>query len=143
MPVEPLDLVEIQNLIADYVFCIDSRDLVSFRELWTEDAVFRLARDAVRLGAPLHGRDGIVDGFAAFFAREDRGSEEFIRHFCTNSRFSVVDEEVRAETGLFSVRHFEGGVRPSRSGVYRDRIVREAGRWRFAERELAWDPPER
>jgi ketosteroid isomerase-like protein len=142
------DVLAIHNLIADYVFCIDERDLVGFERLWTPDAVFRLVRDPVGLGAPLHGRAAIVAGFTAFFAREGGGEPgSFTRHLCGNPRIGVVDGQVRAKTGLVSVRQELDGdrvvIHPSRTGVYRDRIVHESGRWRFAERELAWDPPER
>jgi hypothetical protein len=34
-------------------------------------------------------------------------------------------------------------IRPSRTGTYTDRFVRDAVRWRFASRTIAWDPPER
>ena len=34
-------------------------------------------------------------------------------------------------------------MRVKRSGQYEDRFVVESGRWVFAERRLAYDPPER
>ncbi len=142
------DVLEITNLIADYLFAIDERDAELFRELWAEDAVYRLTRDAVGLGTPLHGREAIVAGFAAYFAGEgEHQPGTFVRHHCTNLRIGVVDGEVTAKCGMMSILQqlVDGVIRigPNRTGVYSDRLVREDGRWRFVERTLSGEPPER
>lgn len=148
MDLTALDLVEINNLAANYALAVDARDLALLETLWTDDAVFRLVRDAVGLGAPLRGRDCIVQGFRAFFARAPAPSAgSFTRHLWTSPRLTIAADEVRATTALVSVRQELIGeairIHPSKTGLYQDRIVRDSGRWRFAERELAWDPPER
>jgi ketosteroid isomerase-like protein len=142
------DLLELQNLIADYVLSVDARDLDRFRELWTEDAVVLVNRDVAGLGAPLHGREAIVAGFGGYFERgRDAAPGTFIRHFCTSSRLEVVDGEATGLTAMLAVRQqlMSDGIhiRTSRTGTYSDRFVRDAGRWRFASRTIAWDPPER
>ena len=142
------DLLELQNLIADYVLSVDARDLDRFRELWTEDAVVRVNRDHVGLGAPLYGRHAIVAAFAGYFERHrDAPPGTFIRHFCTNPRLEVVDGEVTGLTAMLAIRQQLSSdgihIRPSRTGTYSDRFVRDSGRWRFASRTIAWDPPER
>jgi ketosteroid isomerase-like protein len=142
------DLLALQNLIADYVLSVDARDLDRFRQLWIEDAVVRVNRDHVGLGAPLHGREAIVAAFAAYFERDrDAPPGTFIRHFCTSSRLEIVDGDVNGLTAMLAVRQqlMSDGIhiRPSRTGTYSDRFVRDSDRWRFASRTIAWDPPER
>jgi ketosteroid isomerase-like protein len=142
------DLLELQNLIADYVLSVDARDLERFRELWTADAVVHVNRDHVGLGAPLHGREAIVAAFAAYFERgRDAAPGTFIRHFCTNPRLEIVDGGVTGLTAMLAIRQqlMSDGIdiRPSRTGTYSDRFVRDSDRWRFASRTIAWDPPER
>jgi hypothetical protein len=142
------DLMAIEGLIAGYQFAIDERDLVTFAELWTRDGRFDLARDEVGLGTPLHGREAIVSAFTTFFARVDgERPQEFIRHLAAHSQVSVSDGQVRAKTAMLSVAQprtagTRGECRVSRTGIYHDRFEREDGRWRFAERLLAWDPPD-
>jgi ketosteroid isomerase-like protein len=142
------DLLELQNLIADYVLSVDARDLDRFRELWTEDAVVRVNRDVAGLGAPLHGREAIVAAFAGYFERgRDEAPGTFIRHFCMSPRLEIAGGEVTGLTAMFAVRQQRVSdgihIRPSRTGTYSDRFARDAGRWRFASRTIAWDPPER
>jgi hypothetical protein len=147
LSLEAADLVAIDGLIATYLYAIG--DLVSFAELWTEDARFDLAVDDVGLGTPLRGREAIVAAFEAYFARGGvEGPKEFTRHLAAQRRIDVSDGQVRAETGMFSVVQPRGvrsrdWCRVSRTGIYYDRFEREDGRWRFAERLLAWDPPGR
>jgi hypothetical protein len=144
------DLVELTNLVDDYVFSIDRRDIGRFAELWAEDAVYRFNRNGVSgIQAPLFGRDAIVEAMAGFFEHADAGWEpgRFMRHLCTAPRLAVDGDEVTGTTGMLSIRQelVDGEVRIGlgKSGLYFDRFRRERGRWVFAERTVAWDPPER
>ena len=143
------DVLEINRLVADYVFAVDERDIGRFSELWLEDAVWRTNRDPVGLGAPLRGRGAIVAGFQSYFdAQGEYAPGTFVRHLCTAPRIEVVDGDVHVKTGMLSVKQeiVDGSVQTkvSRTGVYTDRVARDdSGRWCFAERLVAWDPPER
>lgn len=142
------DLLAIHNLAADYVLAVDGRDLDRFAALWTDDAVVRVNRNFVGLEAPLHGREAIVTAFAGWFERNQQTEPgTFMRHFCTNPRLEPRGAEVIGETGMLSIGQRLDGERfrigPSRTGVYHDRFVRAEDGWRFAERLIAWDPPER
>jgi hypothetical protein len=101
----------------------------------------------VGLGTPLRGREAIVTGFEAYFARGGvEGPREFTRHLAAHRQINLSDGQVRAKTGMFSVVQPRAAVlrdwcRVSRTGIYYDRFDREDGSWRFAERLLAWDPP--
>ena len=142
------DILQIQSLVADYVLAVDARDAARFRSLWREDAVVRANRDPVGLGSPLCGVDEIMAAFQGFFDRNTYEPGRFVRHLVAGSRFEVVSEdEVAAQSVMLAVKQrlvdgeVEIGI--SRTGLYTDRIVRTGGRWLFAERLIAWDPPER
>jgi SnoaL-like domain len=144
---EALDLVEIHALISTYVRAIDARDAELLRPLFATDAVLTVTVDPVNLGAPFHGRDAIVAGLISYLERAHmRASRRFVRHICGCPALEVADDGVCAVTAMVSVAHSfpEGGPavsNVSRTGVYYDTIIREAGRWVFSRRELAWDPP--
>ena len=142
------DLCAVQSLIADYVLSVDARDVERFRALWTDDAVLRVERDLVGLGAPLHGPDAIVAAFQRYFDTHVHEPGSFVRHLTTGSRIEIVGEdEVAATTMMLSVRQRLAGdtidIRVGQTGLYTDRIVRTEAGWRLAERTIAWDPPER
>ena len=150
MELTALDLVELVNLVDDYVFSIDGRDIVRFAELWADDAVYCFNRNGVAgIQAPLFGRDAIVEAMAGFFEHADAGWEpgRFVRHLCTAPRLAVDGDEVTGKTGMLSIRQelVDGDVRVEvgKTGIYLDRFRRERCRWVFAERTVAWDPPER
>ena len=148
MELAAIDLQEIHNLIAGYVLAIDAHDLALFETLWMPDAVVDANRDHVGLGAPLRGREAIVAAFARYFERTSEPAPgTFTRHFCTGSRIVLGDGEVRATTAMLSVRQqlVDGAMVTgvSRTGTYTDRFAEADGRWRFAWRLIAWDPPER
>ena len=143
------DVLAINRLVADYVFTVDERDIGRFGELWLDDAVWRSNRDQVGFNPPLHGRSAIVAAFQGYFDRQgEYAPGTFMRHLCTAPRIEIVDGVVHVKTGMLSVKQeiVDGAIhtRVSRTGVYRDRVVQDGdGRWRFAERFVAWDPPER
>ena len=147
MDLQVTDLLAINNLIADYVLAIDNREIDRFADLWAADAVVRVRRDRAGLGAPLRGREAILAAYAGWFERNPHSEPgTFMRHFCTNPRLEPDGEDVVGETAMLSVGQRLDGDRvrmaPSATGAYRDRFIRTADGWRFAERLIAWDPPE-
>ena len=121
-----------ERLIKAYVNANDAHDWDGCAALYTDDA--RMGRPSG--GAPIEGRDAIL---AAFKARPPRAQ----RHTVSNI---VVDVEDAGHARAFSViALYQGepageGELPAMSdnspviGWYRDRLVRTAGGWRFAER---------
>lgn len=148
MELRAADLVAIQNLVNDYVLAIDDRDVDRFAALWTADAVVRVNRDLAGLGAPLRGREAIVAAYGGWFERHPHTElGTFMRHLCNSPRLQFNGEEVLGETTMLSIGQRLDGDRvrigPSQTGLYSDRFVRAEGGWRFAERLIAWDPPQR
>jgi ketosteroid isomerase-like protein len=122
------------DLAVDYADIVDSRDWSRFREIFTDDAVFGLARG----GPMLRGLDNII---AAFNARPATG---ITQHFITNIRVRV--QSPTAASGSARVLLYtapddapespEGRAASPKqmTGVYKDRYLRTSAGWRFAER---------
>ena len=148
------DIISVHNCIADYALCLDdaktSREAWKrWEELWTEDAVFRANRDLAGTGTVQKGRAEILNAFTAILDRgTKRLAEEgfYTRHYVTNIRIEVTDGDVIATSAMVAVRHSRSAdgeeIFVGRSGKYIDRLVRDAGQWRFAERQLYYDPPD-
>ncbi len=118
----------------------DEGRLEEFAELFTEDALVDITPPPAIMKVPLRGRREIADAYAARH-REVTAGGGGRRHVCTNTVFeSVSPDECVATTFLISFATLPGRApTPIGSGVYRDRIRLEDGRWRFAERRLALD----
>ena len=157
MPVDPTpgelsadDLRQIYNLIANYTYAADEPDPALFATLWARDAQYRYARDLAGIGGLLSGREAIIEAFQGFWDRSnafDRPVGMYGRHVCLNPRIDVSDGVVTGKTSMILVfQELRGdsiGIGVKRSGLYEDRFAVEDGRWVFAERRLAYDPPER
>jgi ketosteroid isomerase-like protein len=122
------------DLAVDYADIVDSRDWARFREIFAEDAVFGLTRG----GPMLRGLDAIISAFTA------RPSMDITQHFITNIRVRVESRD--AASGSARVLFYSADANAPISdqgraalpmqmmGVYKDRYVRTAAGWRFAER---------
>ncbi|MEO6153174.1 MAG: nuclear transport factor 2 family protein [Croceibacterium sp.] len=121
-----------ERLIKRYVNLNDAHDWRAVAALYTEDA--RMGRPSG--GAPIEGRGAILD---SFLARPPRAQ----RHAISNI---VVDVDDASHATAFSViMLYQGGPAAAGElpvmsangplvGWYRDRLVRTAEDWRFAER---------
>jgi 3-phenylpropionate/cinnamic acid dioxygenase small subunit len=122
---EQLDYEGVRRLIAIYGQLLDSKRLADWGELFTEGATFRV------WGQTYRGRDAIV--------REIGGMQPAapVKH---GVLAPVIDfegpERCRAWTDLVTFATTPAGLSLSTIGRYHDRIAREGGRWRFAERAV-------
>lgn len=118
----------IRRLCARYNLAIDDHDLATVADLFTEHARFH-SRDGVMDAT---GRTAIVAQFEGRFAV--LGPSNHVGH----DHLVVVDGDTA--TGILSA-HAEvhrNGTPMVAALRYRDRYVREADAWRFAERELSF-----
>lgn len=125
------------RLINHYVNCNDAQDWAATAALYTDDAVFRRPSG----GDAIVGREAIL---ASFLARPPRAQ----RHVIANI---VVDVVGPGEATAFSaIVLYQGdvttdGTLPVQAanspliGWFRDRIVKTAEGWRFAERRGGLD----
>lgn len=117
----------IERLLVDYVALNDAGDWAALAGLYVADG--RMSRPT----APddfIEGRGAIL---AAFEARPPRQS----RHIVANIRVDLGDDDTataRSQILLFLEQKSHPLV-----GSYADRLVREAGEWKFAERRGSLD----
>ena len=124
------DLSEIQQLLYRYCWAHDSRDTALLGDCFTEDVEL--------LGGK--GRDAVV-------ARYAKGYETLTkrrRHVITNT-FFLEDGETEAVVQSYITLYLIDGEEEALhlTGVYRDHVVIEDGRWKIRTREAVMDVPYR
>jgi uncharacterized protein (TIGR02246 family) len=132
------DREEIHRLLMAYAAALDARDMAAYAALF--------ARDGEWTGATGHGRtpDGIRAMLEERLAPNPPAPGPTHRHLVANERVELDGDRASAVSTWALVSRAEGDV-PSLTllGTYRDTLVREDGRWRFAAREAHVDIPDR
>jgi ketosteroid isomerase-like protein len=134
-----LDREAIRALCSAYAFAVDRRDFDRLGELFLDDARLAIyagepAPEALRFEAL--GREAIL--------RALRGTLRYAvtTHQLGGQTIELAGDRARAETRCLASHLFlRDGSRQclDMSIRYRDRLAREGGAWRFAERALAVD----
>jgi hypothetical protein len=125
---------ECERLVTRYCHHVDHGEAAKIADLFSEDGVW--AAPGVRMG----GRQQLLKGFGAREANTARMS----RHVCNNLLLDVIDEDHAEGTVYLTLYRHEGEEErkisplkgPALVGEYRDRFVRTANGWRFAERRI-------
>ena len=125
------DRIEIGELISRYGLVMDDRDMASMPELFTADVIIR-SRDGSMSAT---GRDAVV----AMFRRRlsALGPSNHVTHDRIIS-FDVAQPDVAHGIVLSHAELSLRGVTKVAAIRYRDTYRRDAGRWRFGEREIAF-----
>jgi uncharacterized protein (TIGR02246 family) len=121
------DVDEIRQLIARYCHLVDARRIEEWVDCFTDDAVFEVR------GSRHEGRDALLK-----LGQGLRESGNRSRHWVTNVLVDVDGDHATSESYLMML---SATAEPALlgSGVYRDRVRRVDGRWRFAERIVTFD----
>ena len=131
MPLSAADRIEILDLIARYNHALEiDRDADAWVGTFTEDAVFVTGNGAGGTGTA---------GLRAFF-RGNKTPEErrLMRHWVNNVVIDGDGDEARATCYLLLL-DVSGAPRVEGTGIYKDRLRRVDGAWRFAERQISID----
>ena len=132
------DRKDIHRLFMAYAAALDARDLRAYAALF--------ARDGEWMGGTGYARtpDGIRTMLEARLAPNPPAPGPTHRHVVTNEDIQVDGDQATATSTWTLVARAEGDV-PTLTllGTYRDTLVREDGRWRFASREAHTDIPAR
>jgi uncharacterized protein (TIGR02246 family) len=131
------DRIAIQEkLLYAYAYAYDSKDCVSWANLFTTDAVLNLGP-----GMKASGRDAILKG--CIDRQKNVVGNIKTHHNMTNIVFEQLTAR-QAKTRTYCILTWQkpGDMTPNVQGtfVYRDVIVKSDGRWLFKER-VAVDPP--
>jgi 3-phenylpropionate/cinnamic acid dioxygenase small subunit len=114
----------IRRTIAQYCQLCDDGCFDEWADLYTDDATFRV------MGETHSGRAAVKA-----FIEKGQPPERRGKHLCFNSVIDVDGDEARAVTDYV----FLDKQRAITSvGRYHDRFVRDGGRWRFADRRIAF-----
>jgi len=140
------DRIAIQEkLLYAYAYAYDSKDCVTWANLFTADAVFTAdgVADGVAGAGPIKqtGRDAILQ-FCIARQKNVIGKIK-TRHNMTNIVFDqLTPNQAKTRTYLLLTWQKPGEMTPSaqEAGTYRDLIVKQSdGRWLFKERVLVLD----
>jgi uncharacterized protein (TIGR02246 family) len=132
------DREEIRRLLVAYAAALDARDLHAYAQLF--------ARDGEWIGGTGHGRtpDGIRRMLEERLAPNPPAPGATPRHVLTNVEIDLDGDRATARSQFTLVARAPGDVPTTAlQGHYEDRLVREDGRWRFADREAHVDIPDR
>ena len=125
------DELAIRNLYASYCHLMDTGDAKAWCDCFVRDGVLSIPTQSVRI----QGRENLAR-FADGYRRSTGGRD---RHVVMNIVLEAQDSNQTSGAAYLVV--FTGGRPPQAktTGIYRDRLRREQGRWRFATRELLTD----
>ena len=130
--------LEMLELLARSAYALDERDLALLESCFAANA--RMVVDVAGGTGPAHfdGRDAIMglmrDSMAA---QQDKR-----RHVTTNTMFlAKTGGEIALVSNLTLTSVENGAIRLVTSGLYRDRVRKEGGRWILIERRIDLDMP--
>ena len=128
------DYSEIQNLYSYYNLCSDAGDAEGYSSCFATDGVLRIDAAKIRL----QGRTKLLE-----FKRADAGrrGNRYRRHWNGSLHLQKQpDGSVRGRCYLHGYNGEPSNVPELADvGSYVDRIVKEAGEWKFAERSITMD----
>jgi hypothetical protein len=117
------DIVEIEQLLYRYCFAVDSGAPEEVAALFSETAVLIPLYTGE---APAIGRAAILQWYV-----------DYLRHAVTNPLSEVSGDHATAQCYLTANAVSKASGKASwTAGIYKDKLVREAGRWLIAERQI-------
>ena len=147
METEPIvRRLQLEQLYADYVHCLDADELERWPEFFIEDCFYRVtSAENYETGLPLGliyatSRNMLKDRVSALREANIYEPQRY-RHLVSSLR--VVGEAAAAldvEANLLVVRTMQdGGMTIFAAGRYIDRVVRDGEVWKFARKEVVLD----
>jgi ketosteroid isomerase-like protein len=127
------DIIEIEQLLYRYCFVLDNGNPEDVAALFSETAVLMPLYSGEE---PAKGRAAILQWYQTY-QNNTRAATDHLRHIVTNPVIDVEGDRAKAKCYLTanSISKSTGRVHGS-AGVYEDKLVREGGRWLFAERQI-------
>jgi hypothetical protein len=128
------DYVEILNLYAKYNLCSDAGDAEGYADCFSSNGKLELADAKI----DVTGRDN----FVAFKNRDFAGRPHiYRRHWNGSIHLEKIDDNTVIGRCYLLAFNGKPAVLPviADCGVYRDRVVKERGQWKFAHRYLKMD----
>ena len=128
MSLDPLQKLEIQELLNRYSHNADFEPPERMRELFSEDAVFEVPAMGLRFAG--------IDAIIAFF-HSARATKPDVRHVISNAVIEGAGDSATSSAYLQIIDQNEGLWRLAGLGRYQDKILRgKDGKWRFTHRHI-------
>jgi hypothetical protein len=132
------DRAEIEDLMARYLFAIDSSDWDAYVETFAPDGELTFAsgtskgRDAIRAAVTR-----FAEGIGKFYHTAD-GKPAKLRHIVLQSVIRVEGDHAWARTQWLEMANHGEGDQPKIGtyGIYEDEMVKLDGKWFFAKRNV-------
>lgn len=125
------DTDAIRNLLADYCFLIDARELAALGALFTQDGSWSSRNGAATGPSAIQALlDGIVPPAQSGTRR---------KHLTTNIRIHQNGDAADVTSNFLVMRESGADLLPAVAGTYTDVVIREAGTWKFGSRTLSHD----
>ncbi len=138
--------LELEQLYADYVHCLDADELERWPDFFTEDCFYRVtSAENYESGLPLGliyatSRSMLKDRVSALREANIYEPQRY-RHLISSIR--IAGEATRAldlEANFLVVRTMQNGdMTIFAAGRYVDRVVRDGESWKFARKEVVLD----
>ncbi len=127
------DVVAIEQVLYRYCFAVDKGTPDDVAALFHEDAVLM----AIYAGdPPVKGRAAIKQWYTNY-NKNLRANVEHLRHTVTNPVVDLSGNEASAQCYLTADSISKQTGKPSWvAGYYRDKLVKEGGKWYFKERQI-------
>ena len=136
---------EVEDLYADYVACLDQDKLERRPDFFVDEAVYPIvARENydqdLSLATMLCEGKGMLRDRVNAIRETSMFAPRSLRHLVSGVRVQPDGAAVRSEANYAVFETLvEGETRVFSTGRYLDRLVREAGAWRFRERTCIYD----
>lgn len=132
---------EILDVISQYSFTYDSKDVGRWLQLFTKDAVWSWYGPKGNLVVQLNGTREMNDFFAPRLAGLAQQGVQ-TRHFQTNTVITYFKKNVaKAKTYVLVTWQYstESAPRPVHTGYYEDTFVKTSRGWKFRDRVIYLD----
>jgi anthranilate 1,2-dioxygenase small subunit len=138
--------LELEQLYADYVHCLDADELERWPDFFTEDCFYRVtSAENYEGGLPLGliyatSRNMLKDRISALREANIYEPQRY-RHLVSSFRVAgEMAESLDIEANFLVVRTMqEGDMTIFAAGRYVDRVMRDGDAWKFARKEVVLD----
>ena len=137
---------ELERLYADYARCLDADELERWPDFFVEDCFYRItSAENYEAGLPLGlvratSRAMLMDRVKALREANVYEPQRYRHLVSALAMLGEGEDGLDLEANFLVVRTMQdGAMMLFAAGRYVDRVVREAGEWKFARREVVLD----
>jgi SnoaL-like domain len=138
MAMTALDYEQIRQLLARYNFAIDLGDPDAWAACFSTDGAFECS--GVPDGSPFGGRHEGTEKLQAYAAQHYSIAKGNARHWNWNLAIEGDGETATMTCYMMALSVGAAPAVQGSTGIYRDRLTKTDGEWRFVERHVTVDP---